>query len=186
MDFVEEVRKYVYSECCKDTSNYGIEPYEFHFKPTVKYADKLVDELGGDKEVVLIAAWLHDIGSIVVGRKDHHITGSEIAEKKLLELGYPVDKIEKVKKCILNHRGSRSDVRESAEEKIIAEADTLSNFESISGIFKAAFVYEGHTQGTAKVVVMNKLHNKWNQLQLESSRDLVRAKYEAAKVLFED
>ena len=77
----------------------------------VNYAEKLADELGGDKEVILIAAWLHDIGSIIYGREDHHITSAKVAEDKLKELQYPAEKIELIKKCILNHRGSQQNGR---------------------------------------------------------------------------
>lgn len=183
-DFVGEIRKFVERECKKPTSKYGYEPYPFHFVPTVKYASRLADKLGGDKEVILIAAWLHDIGSIVKGRKDHHLTGSELAEKKLRVLGYPPEKINMVKKCILNHRGSKNRKRESLEEQIVAEADVLSNFDSIPGIFKAAFVYENKTQAEARISVRKKLENKWRQLKFDESKKIIKPKYEAVKLLF--
>ena len=107
IDVVDQIKTFVENECKKPSSKYGYEPFIFHFLPTVDYAEKLADELYANKEIVLIAAWLHDIGSIVYGRKDHHITGAKIAEEKLKELGYPKEKIELVKKCILNHRGSQ-------------------------------------------------------------------------------
>ena len=140
MDIINEIKHFVEDECKKPTSKYGYEPFHFHFVPMVNYAEKLADELGGDKEVILIAAWLHDIGSIIHGREDHHITGAKIAEEKLKELQYPAEKIELVKKCILNHRSSQQNGRSSLEEQIIAEADAMSNFDNIAGIFKAALV----------------------------------------------
>jgi uncharacterized protein len=110
MNIVEE-------ECKKPTSKYGYEPYPCHFVPMVKYAKKLAKRLKADEEVVEIAAWLHDVGSIIYGRDNHHITGAKIAEEKLKELGYPPEKkIELVKKCILNHRGSKQNKRETIEE----------------------------------------------------------------------
>ena len=141
MNIVEEIKNFVEEECLKPTSKYGFEPFEYHFKPTVEWAEKLVDKLGGDKEVILISAWLHDIGSIIEGRENHHITGAKIARKKLSEFDYPENKIQLVEKCILHHRGSRDDKRESLEEKIVAEADVLSNFDNIVGIIKTALVY---------------------------------------------
>ncbi len=185
MNTIEEVKKFVKEECKKPSSKYGYEPFVFHFAPTVKYAKKLADKLGGDKEVIVIASWLHDIGSIVYGRKDHHLTGTKIAEKKLQELDYPKEKIELVKKCILNHRGSKQNGRKNLEEKIVAEADTLSNFDNLSGIFKAAFVYEGKTQGEAKKSVKEKLEKKWKQLHFQDSKKLIKPKYEAIKLLLE-
>ena len=129
MNIIEEIKNFVEAECRKPTSKYGFESFENHFRPMVSWAGKLSDQLGGDKELILIASWLHDIGSIIEGRKDHHLTGAKIAEKKLVELDYPKIKIELVKKCILNHRGSRNDERKSLEEKIVAEADAISNFD---------------------------------------------------------
>lgn len=183
MNIIKEIRDFVESECSKPTSKYGYEPFKYHCIPTVKYGGKLADELGGDKEVVLIACWLHDIGSIVYGRKDHHITGAKIAEKKLKELKYPQEKIELVTKCILNHRGSQKNNAQSVEEKIVSDADALSNFENIPGIFKAAFVYENNTQGEAKESVRRKLQNKWNQLHFQKSKKLIRSKFKAAMII---
>lgn len=150
LKIVQEVKIFVENECLKTSSKYGYEPFPFHFVPVVQYAEKLADKLGGDKEIILIAAWLHDIGSIIYGRKDHHVTGAKVAEEKLKELGYPAEKIKLVKKCILKHRGSQQISRQSIEEKILAEADTMSAFENIAGIFKAAFVYERLGQNEAK------------------------------------
>lgn len=183
MDIIQKIKDFVEDECKKPTSKYGYEPFPFHLVPMVGYAAKLADELGGDKEVILLAAWLHDIGSIVYGRNDHHITGAEIAEQKLKELQYPAEKIEVVKKCILNHRGSQQNSRESIEEQIIAEADIINNFDNIAGLFKAALVYENQTQGEAKDSVRKKLENKWNQLHFEKSKEIIRPRFEAAMLL---
>jgi uncharacterized protein len=183
MDIVEEVRKFVETESKKPTSKYGYEPYQFHFIPMVKYAQELAEMLVADKEIVTIAGWMHDIGAVVEGRKDHHISGARIAEAKLRELNYPEDKIEKVKNCILNHRGSVDNMRESLEEKIIAEADALSNFENIGGLFKAAYEFENLNQQEAQESVKAKLQRKYNKLHFEQSKEIIKPKYDAAMLL---
>lgn len=183
MDIVQEIKNFVENECKKTSSRYGYEPFPFHFVPMVNYSEKLTNELGGDKEIILIAAWLHDIGSIIHGRDNHHITGAKIAEEKLRELQYPAEKIELVKKCILNHRGSQQNNREAIEEQIIAEADVMTNFDNIAGIFKAALVYENKTQGEAKDSVRKKLENKWKQLHFENSKKIIKPKFDAAMLL---
>ena len=183
MNIVQEIKYFVENECKKPGSKYGYEPFPFHFVPMVNYAAKLADELGGDKEVILISAWLHDIGSIIYGREGHHLTGAKIAEKKLKELQYPAEKIELVKKCILNHRSSQQSGRESIEEQIIAEADVMSNFDNLAGIFKAAFIYENKTQNEAKDSVKQKLERKWRQLHFDNSRKIIKPKFEAAMLL---
>lgn len=102
------------------------------------------------------------------------------------ELNYPQEKIECVKKCILNHRSSQDSERETLEEKIIAEADAMSNFDNLAGIFKAAFVYEDKSQQEAQESVRSKLERKWEQLHFDKSRELIRPKYEAAMLLLSD
>lgn len=184
MNFIEEIRRFVEAECKKPTSKYGLDPYFYHFVPTAEYAELLADEIGGDKEIILISAWLHDIGSIIHGRENHHITGAEIAEKKLLELNYPKNKIEIVKKCILNHRGSIKNSQTKIEEKIVSDADAMANFENIAGIMKAALVYENKTQGEANKIVNEKLTKKYNKLNFEKSKQIIKPKYDAVMVLF--
>lgn len=183
MNIIQKIKNFVESECRKPSSQYGPETFTFHFTQVVKYARKLAGELGGDKEVVTIAAWLHDIGSIMHGRKDHHTTGAKIAEEKLKEFGYPMKKIELVKKCVLNHRGSQQNKRESLEEQILADADALSNFECIAGLFGAALIWEKLDQGQAKDSVRQKLERKWKKLHFRYSKKIIRPKYEAVMLL---
>lgn len=183
MDFVEEIRKFVEEECRKPTSCYGYEPYEFHFLPTVEYAKQLAERLNADIEICVLSAWLHDIGSIIKGRENHHITGAEIAGKKLKELGYNKEKIERVKHCILVHRGSQKANPGTVEAQILIDADSMSNFDNLPGIFKAAFIYENQNQGMAKRTTREKLVNKFNQLNLKESKEIIKPKYDAMLVL---
>lgn len=185
MNVVEKVRRFVRAESKKPTSKYGSEPYKFHFVPMVRYAGILADELSADKEVVLVAAWLHDIGSIVHGRKDHHKTGAKIAERILKSFGYSSNKTILVRNCILNHRGSQNRKRRTLEERIIADADTMSCFENLPGLFKAALVYEHLDQGTARISVREKLERKWRQLHFKRSRELLKPKCDAILLLLE-
>ncbi len=175
------VRTYVEDECAKHIL--GEDILINHFIPVVNYSKKLAKEKNADLEIVEIAAWLHDIGSIICGRKEHHITGSEIAEKKLKEFNYPQSKIERVKKCILNHRGSVSSNVENIEEQIIIEADCLPCFDHIEGQF--LWVIEGDgikNQQEIRKIVKQKLINKYKQLSDEGKK-LVKCKFDAAMVL---
>ena len=185
MDIVQEIKNFVEDECKKPESKYGYEPFLFHFIPMIENVKKLTNELGGDKEIILLAAWLHDIGSMVYGRDNHHITGAKIAEEKLKELNYPLEKIELVKKCIINHRGSQQNNRNSIEEQIIAEADVMCNFDNIAGLFKAALVYENKNQQEARDSIREKLTRKWSQLHFENSKRILKPKFDAAMLLLQ-
>ena len=182
---VEKIRGFVEEESKKPEAHYGHQCYICHFVPMVEYAKSLAKEQPeADIEVVELAAWLHDIGSIMKGRKDHHITGAEIAENKLRELNYPEEKIKKVRECIFSHRGSQDLAKTSIEAQIIADADSLSGFDNISGLFRAAIFDEGMTQMEARKSVREKLTNCWNKLSTPA-RKFVQHKYFAAMILLE-
>ena len=186
-NIVEEVRRFVEEECNKPSANYPL-AYKFHFVQMHKIAKELAERLKADVEVVEVAAWLHDIGSILFGRANHHVTGAEIAEKKLRELNYSEEKISLVKKCILNHRGSQelTNKRDFLEAKIIAEADVLEAFSNIGKQFLATLVYENKSLEDSIESIKKKLRNKWNQLELEESKELIKPKYDAAMLLLSD
>ena len=182
MNILNEVKNFVEEECKKPTSKYGYEPFEGHFIPMVHYAKLLGEKFNVDLEILELAGWLHDIGSIIHGRENHHVTGAEIAEKKLKELGLDKEKIEKVKNCILKHRGSKPGEKTGVEEQIIADADAMSAFDHIEGLFRAAYVFENLNQEEAKKSVKQKLINSWNKIS-EQAREVVKDKYEAAMLL---
>lgn len=68
-----------------------------------------------------LSALLHDIAMTdsTLDRTKHNEYGSEIAEKLLRENNYPEDKVQFVKKCILNHSGERVKYRTTEEERIL-------------------------------------------------------------------
>ncbi|GBE20291.1 MAG TPA: HD domain-containing protein [Candidatus Pacearchaeota archaeon] len=181
-NIVEQIRKFVEEECKKPSSKYGYEIYPFHFVLVHKYSKLLAEKFKADVEIVELAAWLHDVGSIIFGRDDHHLTSAKIAEKKLKELNYSKEKIERVKHCILNHRGSQLNKRKSREAQIVADADAMTHFDNISGIFMAAFLYENKNQGEAQDEVREKLIRSYNKISSEA-QNLIKPKYNAAMLL---
>jgi uncharacterized protein len=181
---IEKVRQFVEGECLKPTAKYGHEAYKFHFVSVVNYAEILAEKLGADLDVVLLAAWLHDIGSIVYGREDHHVTSCEIVDGKLREFGCSEELIEGVKHCIFAHRGSHGIVRESVEAEILADADSMSHFDDIGGLFKAAYVYEDLSRDEARRSVRSHLVNSFAKLS-PNAKDFIKPKFEAAMLLLD-
>ena len=180
---IEEIKKFVEEECKKPSSHYSPEIFISHFIPMCEHAKNLAKNFeDADLEVIELAAWLHDIGSIIRGRKDHHITGAEIAETKLKELNYPPEKVEKVKKCIISHRGSQNIQRATVEEQIIADADSMSAFDNLSGLFMAAIFNEGMNQFQARQEVRRKLMNSWQKLSPAAKKN-IEHKYLSAMIL---
>lgn len=106
----------------KETNYFGYQAWTHHISYVVKNAKLLARELKADEEIVELAALLHDYASIL--NKDwypeHHRHGVRLAGKILKNYGYPKEKIEKVKHCILAHRASRKIAKKTIEAKILA------------------------------------------------------------------
>ena len=186
-EIINKIREFVKEECKKPSNKYGFEPYINHFVPTAKYVKLLGKEndLNEDQiEILEIAAWLHDIGSIMVGRENHHITSGEIAEEKLNELNYPKEKIIKIKKIIFSHRGSQGIKPKSIEEQILIDADAINDFNHIEGLFKAAYD-EGLSQKDARASVKQKLNNSYNKLS-EKGKNSIKDKWGAVILLLNE
>ena len=183
MSIVNQIKKIIEHEYKRPDSKYGYDPFNFHIKEVVKISKKLAKKLDADAEIVELAAWMHDSGSVVHGRDDHHITSSKLARAKLLKLNYPKQRIDHICNCILTHRGSQKLSPKTLEAQILVEADTISAFNDLTGLFQCAFTYEKLSRQEAKQSVLNKLNNKWEQLKFAESKKMVTPKYRAIKLL---
>lgn len=105
-DILEYLQKEVYSRCNQPANKFGMGCY-YHIEAVVKNAEVLAEKYGADKEVVMIAAWLHDIASIMDYNlyAEHHIHGARMAKEILDNFGYDEKKTALIQDCIHNHRG---------------------------------------------------------------------------------
>lgn len=182
MDYPKTVQKYVYTQYHKDKKRKGINMYDTHVKYVVEYAKELAHRLDADEEITEIAALLHDIGRLNGTEDNHHIIGADIAEQYLRSIDYPEDKIQKVKHCIIAHRGSKQIPRETKEAECVASADAMTHFRNISDMFY--FVYHDLQElpEKGKQMVMDKLERSYRKMIPEAKR-MVNEKYEALKII---
>ncbi len=170
-DIIEFLEKDIKARCESPNNFFGMGCY-YHMKAVVKNAILLSDQFGADTEVVIIASWLHDVASITDYDlyEEHHIHGTKIAFEILKSLNYSSEKIEKVQKCILNHRGSISQEKSSIEEVCVADADAISHFDSLPSLFYLA--YEKRHYGIEEGIefVRNKLKRSYNKLSPNSKK----------------
>ncbi len=85
-------------------------------------------EPSADKDVIIAAALLHDVGrpeQTADQNLDHALVGAEKAERFLRSCGYGEDFTARVADCIRRHRFRRSRPPESIEAKILFDADKL-------------------------------------------------------------
>ena len=137
--------------------------WEEHIKYVVQEALDLAEKYGADKEIVELAAILHDVALIAkIGtRQDHHITGAEMTQSILSKYEYPQIKIDKVKRCVFNHRSSKNGT--DIEDICVADADILAHFDNIPMLFN---------------VIMNNVWNKNNITTLPELKSRMKESFE--------
>jgi uncharacterized protein len=144
----------------------------------------LSEKLGADKEIVEIAALLHDYASIKDKSmyEEHHIFGAIEAEKVLKELNYPQDKIERVKECIIQHRGSVTLEKTTKESMCIASADAMSHIDQVPSLLHLAYCKMKLNVSEGAKWVRGKIERSWNKLCPEA-KEIIRDKYESVNLL---
>lgn len=168
-DIVKYLKTEVRNRAENKNNKFGIGVL-YHIEAVVRNAEILANKYNADKEICIIAAWLHDIASITDYKlyEEHHIHGTKIASEILRKFEYDDNKIELVKACILNHRGSIDNKRLSKEEQIIADADAISHLDSIPSLLYLAYRERNMNIEEGKNFVKSKLERSYRKLSDES------------------
>lgn len=185
-EIIEKVYEEVKRRCYLPSNFYGIGAWDHHIEVVYQIAIENASKYKADKDIVAIAALLHDVASVTDKKytEEHHIIGAEIAEKLLTEYGLEKEKIELVKKCILNLRGSRLMKKTTPEEICIADSDAMAHFYSIPSLLSMVYVGKKLSIDEGATFVLNKLNRSYNKLS-DQGKELVKERYEAAKLLLE-
>jgi len=130
---IQEVYEEVKYRCYQPTNAYGIGAWDHHIELVYKLAITNHKEYNADHDIVALAALLHDVASVTNKdfTEEHHIIGAKIAEEILSKYNLDKNSLELIKKCILNHRGSRLVNKTSPEEICIADSDAMAHFYSV-------------------------------------------------------
>ena len=152
--------------------------YKEHIQYVYKYVILLSENKNVDREVLELSALLHDIAMTDknLDRSKHNEYGSVIAEQLLRKNNYSEDKVQLVKKCILNHSSKRAEFRTTEEERILVDADGLSHFDSINNLYSLAHnVMELNDEDTIKFI-QDKLTKDYNEIS-NNLKYLINNKY---------
>ena len=140
-EVTEKIKEELLKRCNIYKEKYGYDFWNDHIKYVVKNSVELAKKYSADVEIVELGALLHDIAmpSEIGSREEHNIYGTQIADELLSKLNYPVDRKERVKECVLRHRGSKDLPINTIEEHCVADADVIAHFDCIPSIFHLAF-----------------------------------------------
>ena len=163
---IHEIERIVETACATDTNIFGYSIWTHHITQVVVNARRLAPRFRADREVVELAALLHDYVGIkdATLHHDHHIHGPVEAERILRALGYPDAKIALVKACIATHRASVRAETRSVEGECLATADAIAHIEHVPSLLHYVFVQRrmGVDEGTDWV--KQKLRRSWQKI----------------------
>ena len=94
----------------------------------------------------------------------------------MTELNYPKERIEHVKNCVLNHRGSKDRPRNTIEEQCVADADVIAHFDCIPSLFSLVYKEMNLSILDGKEYVRKKLERDYNKLS-ERTRKILEDRY---------
>ena len=121
-----------------------------HTAEVAKATEEIADAMGikdDEKEVLLIAAWFHDIGHIETCN-GHEDIGIKLAKQFLTENNYPLNKIETVESLINATRMPRDP--KNILEEIICDADLhhlgTNNYDKRSELYKNEIEAQKHSK----------------------------------------
>lgn len=187
-EIIEKVREELLKRCNTYKEKYGYDFWNDHVKYVVKNAVELAKKYGADIEIVELGALLHDIAmpSEFGPREEHNIYGVEIADELLTKLNYPEDRKERVKECVLRHRGSKDLPRNRLEEQCVADADVMAHFDCIPSLFHLAFGKneKGLSLEEGTEFVRKKLERDYNKLSSQTKEVLENRYRNIIEVLF--
>jgi len=180
-----KVSDIVETECKKDNNHFGYGIWSHHIVVVVDYAKLLAEKLGANIEIVEMAALLHDFAGIknIKYHDKHHIYGAKEAERILKSFKYPKEKIEKVKQCILSHRGSIDCERKSVEEVCVASADAMAHIDQVVSLLYMVYNRKTMDIDEGKEWVKSKIKRSWKKLDQEAKKIIEEKYYAALEVL---
>jgi len=171
MDMIKNIKEDIRRRCESPNNFFGVGSYE-HIESVANNAVELAKLYKADIEICEVAGWLHDIASITDYKlyENHHIHGANMAEEILKSYNYPEGKIELVKLCILNHRGSVVKEKTTKEEICVADADAISHYDTVPSLFYLAFVLRKLNIDDGVEFVKSKLERSYNKMSQESKK----------------
>lgn len=142
---INKVKEYVLSQLYSKTPSNHVYHDVDHTKNVAETAEIIgrASNINDDElEIVIIAAWFHDLGYIVKIEGHEEISAS-YAEAFLTKENYPKEKIEKVKQCILATKVPQKP--KNILEKIICDADLShlgkKSFKDRNDLFREEFEF---------------------------------------------
>jgi uncharacterized protein len=124
---VEIAREHMRAACAAPENAFGEAFFTEHILVMHDCALLLAEHYGADREIVELAAFLHDIAAVrdFSSLPRHPERGAELAADLLAQHGYPAERIERVAQCIRAHSTPQDPAEVPVEVVCISHADAM-------------------------------------------------------------
>lgn len=175
------IRDLVAEECRRETNRFGACFFEQHLEQVVGFGCRLADRLGGDREIVTLAGYLHDLGAVrdFACLQDHHLQGARVAREILSEHGCSGPTVDAVCACIESHSAPVQVGRGSIEQVCISNADVLSHIARPAYWFHYLYRIRGMSYADGLTWMRLRVGRSWEGLTPEA-RSLAADEHAAA------
>lgn len=181
MNFIDKTKKYASSIYDKYEFTHGFS----HILAVRNNALRLQKILGGDKEIIEIAAYLHDC-DYSKGIQKHAELSAVKARKFLKSINYP--KTKQVIEAILNHATHLRKPNASLEAKILFDADKMETIKPY-GILRVVMTQSITPKELPFKEIIGKIQmyciDIYNKLYFGETRKLVKNCYEKTKKIMQ-
>ena len=184
MNIVKEIKNYV-KERCEEYRKNSSDNYDFwteHIKYVYEESIVLAKIYNANIEIVSLGALLHYIALIekIGDRKNHHINGERRAKEILENYNYDKEKLDRVLKCVYNHRSSKNAT--NIEERCVADGDILAHFDNIPMIFNTALVRNKVPLSEVREWMKESFEKDYNDLS-EDTKKVFKERYDIIKLI---
>lgn len=164
--------------------------YEGHVLIVADYAKQLCQEFGGNPDLAVAGALMHDIGDAVMSRfaEDFNEQSYQIARDFMAKAGYSSEDADFVITEVITphscHKGERQP--EDVNGKILATADAMAHLCTDAYLYWCwNHMFRSGTLEEYKAGARKKLDRDFNEkIQWDSVRDRVRPEYDALVSVF--
>lgn len=141
-----------------------------------------------DNDILIVAAYLHDISTVAHGFQAHHVKSAEMATEFLRKQAVSPEDIEKVKQTILSHTMATAlepDEKFPMEGRILYDADNLGRMSGLSVVtslieFGARYPNRA-VSGDVLAAILRHIEERFielfQSLNTEPAREMAREKF---------
>lgn len=140
---------------------------------------ELAQKYGADEEIVIIATLLHHFSALkgFAGKAESSLTPTEGADALLSRLGYPEDRIQRVKNCFGDKSVKKDHTEASVEEILMVDAKAFAHIQALASLFHDIYENMGDGLDEGLTRIRGKLQRDWRNVSAQG-KEVYKEKYE--------